>query len=176
MTDEEKKIYARRITEANPMELIVVLYDMLLGDLLEAQDILSAPAAGEANEPAGTLTIVRGTDTAMADLRHAERVVDQLRSVLSFQGEAADMSRHLYSLYDYMLRQISKALYLEDAEPVKEALKVAEPLREAFIEAAKSDKRGPMMSNAESTLAGLTYGRAGLSEYGTSDPNRGFFV
>ena len=27
MTDEEKKTYARRITEANPMELIVVLYD-----------------------------------------------------------------------------------------------------------------------------------------------------
>lgn len=176
MTDEEKKTYARRITEANPMELIVVLYDMLVGDLTEAQDILSSPAASAENETAGTLTIVRGTDTAMADLRHAERVVDQLRSVLSFKGDAADMSRHLFSLYDYMLRQISRAIYLEDAGPVAEALKVAGPLREAFSQAARSDDRGPMMSNTESTLTGLTYGRAGLSEYGSSDPNRGFFV
>lgn len=176
MTDEEKKTYARRITEANPMELIVVLYDMLLGDLKEAGDILSAPAADVENETGGTLTIVRGTDTAMADLKHAERVTDQLRSVLSFKGEAADMSGHLYSLYDYILRLLAKAIYLEDAAPVSEALKVAGPLREAFAEAAKSDKRGPMMSNTESTLTGLTYGRAGLSEYGTSDPNRGFFV
>lgn len=178
MTSEEKKTYARRITEANATELIVVLYDMLIGDLTKAADVFQAPEPGEeTGKPKGILTIVRTTDSAVEDLRHAEQVVDQLRSVLSFKGEAAEMSRNLYSLYDYMLRCIAKGIYLQKAEPVNDALHIAQSLREAFAAVAEQDDSAPLMKNTESTVAGMTYGRAGLSEVsGDYTNNRGFFV
>lgn len=178
MTSEEKKTYVRRITEANATELIVVLYDMLIGDLSSAAEVLQGPEVGEeAQKQLGMLTIVRTTESAMEDLMHAEQVVDQLRSVLSFKGEAAEMSRNLFSLYDYMLRCIARGIYLQTADPVREALRVAEPLREAFAVVAEQDTSAPLMKNTESTLAGMTYGRAGLSEIsGDLSNNRGFLV
>jgi hypothetical protein len=54
---------------------------------------------------------------------------------------------------------------------------ILDPLSEAFREVASKDERPAAMANAEKTVAGMTYGRAGLSEETENyDRNRGFLA
>ena len=178
MTDEEKKTFARRITEANPSELTVVLYDMLIRDLTEAKNLLAAGGRAESGQTSALHTGEKGAETAAVDcISHAERIVGELRDTLDFGPATKEASMQLYSLYDFILRSLSKAVFLLDAAPVADALRIVTSLRETFAKVAEADKRGPVLQNAESTYAGLTYGRVGLSEVsGNYDANRGFLA
>ena len=156
MTDEKKKEYSMRIGSANPSEIVVILYDILKDDL------------------SGT-----GSDE---DIDHAELVIVHLRTSLDFSKECYETSSNLLSLYDYVGRLLSKARLKgeKSADRVRlidEAISVLDPLSEAFREVASKDNRPAAMANAEKTVAGITYGRAGLSEETENyDRNRGFLV
>ena len=156
MTDEKIKEYSMRISSANMSGIVVILYDMLKDDLSEA-------AAGAFDE---------GID-------HAELVISHLRASLDFSKECYETSARLLSLYDYVGRLLSMAR-LKKAERgrlIDECFSVIDPLSEAFSEVAAKDKRPGAMENAEKTVAGMTYGRAGLSEETKSyDRNRGFLA
>ena len=160
MTDEKKKEYSMRIGAANPSEIVVILYDMLKDDLTEA---VSSTGSDE------------GID-------HAELVIGHLRSSLDFSKECYETSSHLLSLYDYVGRLLSKvrlkrAGNADRGKLIDEALLIIDPLSEAFCEVAAKDNRPSSMANAEKTVAGMTYGRAGLSEETENyDRNRGFLA
>ena len=158
MTNEKKKEYSMRIGSANPSEIIVILFDMLKDDLSEASI---------------------GSDEG---IDHAELVIGHLRSSLDFSKECYETSSHLLSLYDYVGRLLSKARLKGEKSAdrgrlIDEALLVIDPLSEAFRDVAAKDKRPSSMENAEKTVAGMTYGRAGLSEETENyDRNRGFLA
>ena len=156
MKKKKKKEYSMRIGSANPSEIVVILYDMLKDDL------------------SGT-----GSDE---DIDHAELVIVHLRTSLDFSKECYETSSNLLSLYDYVGRLLSKARLKgeKSADRVRlidEAISVLDPLSEALREVASKDNRPAAMANAEKTVAGMTYGRAGLSEETENyDRNRGFLV
>ena len=157
MTDEKKKAYSMRIGSANPSGIVVILYDMLLDDLSEA-------SSGEGFEEA---------------IDHAELVISHLRASLDFSRECYETSSNLLSLYDYVGRLLSMARLKGDerGKLINESLSVIIPLSEAFLEVASRDKRPAAMEKAEKTVAGMTYGRAGLSEETENyDRNRGFLA
>lgn len=160
MTDEKIKEYSMRISSANMSGIVVILYDMLKDDLSEA-----------------------ASDTGSDEgIDHAELVISHLRSSLDFSKECYETSAQLLSLYDYVGRLLSAARLkrggsAEREKLIEEALSVINPLSEAFSEVALKDKRPSVMENAEKTVAGMTYGRAGLSEEtGSYDRNRGFLA
>lgn len=160
MTDDQRKAYTKRITAGNPTEIIVTMFDILLGDLDEAETLISAD---EKDSYKINLT-----------LRHAEAVIIHLKSALDFKYEIAGK---LFSLYDYSQREITKAIYSFDKTHIENAKNVMGSLSEAFREIKDFDTRPPMTQNAEQTVAGMTYGRNGIDEVTQNyDKNRGFLA
>lgn len=160
MTDDQRKAYTKRITAGNPTEIIVTMFDMLLGDLDEAETLISADE--------------KDIEKITLDLRHAEAVIIHLKSALDFKYEIA---AKLFSLYDYSQREIAKAIYSMDKIHIENARNVMSSLADAFREIKDFDKRPPMTQNAEQTVAGMTYGRNGIDEVTQNyDKNRGFLA
>ena len=157
MKQESINTFTRRITSGNKSEIIVVLFDMIKEDLNDALDGL------------------RGHDQEeyMEALRHASEVLEHLQEALDFHY---DISKDLYSLYDYCKRSIAKSMYSGREEGILEAKEVIEPLAEAFEEVAKNDNSAPLMENAQKIAAGLTYGKSDINESVDTDSNRGFLA
>ncbi len=158
MTKEEKKIYTRRITESNPTEIVVILYDMFFTDTKEAKAAIGAKDPGTAHEA----------------IRHAEQVLLHLKNALNFKY---DLSRELFPLYDFCQRAILRSNYQGTVTGIEEAERIMRPLSEAFREVAKKDDSAPVMRHAERMVAGMTYGRNDLNEAAANyDSNRGFLA
>ncbi len=87
------------------------------------------------------------------------------------------ISYSLYALYDFVERQLAKAMYEQKVERIHSAGKIMRDLEESFVRVAKQDASGPMMGNAQQVTAGLTYGKGQLNEsMGAMESNRGFFA
>ena len=88
-----------------------------------------------------------------------------------------EMARNMYSLYVFFLKELVKAerkenglSYLEKIEPMIESL------RNAYNTVALENKTGPLMQNAQTVYAGLTYGRNDINTNLEQLSNRGFRV
>ena len=154
MDQDHVAVFTRRITTGNKSEIIVVLFDMIQVDLDDA------------------LNGMKGNDQEEA-LRHASEVLEHLQEALDFNY---DISKDLYSLYDYAKRCIAKSMYSGRDEGILEAKKVIDPLAEAFREVAENDNSAPLMENAQKIAAGLTYGRTDVNEAVQGGSNRGFLA
>lgn len=158
MTKERKKEYTFRVANANKTELIVILYEMLLDfthDASEAKAGEDFPAFREA-------------------VRKARGCVKELISSLNFDYE---LSGRLFSLYRYVDFRLSLAVVKNSAEPLLDIPPVIEKLHEAYSEISRQDTSSPVMENAQTVYAGLTYGRDQLNESLTDQGiNRGFRV
>ena len=157
MNQEAINTFTRRITNGNKSEIIVVLFDMIKVDLDDALDGLHNHEQEE----------------YMEALRHASEVLEHLQEALDFNY---DISKDLYSLYDYCKRAIAKSMYSGRDEGIIEAKEVIIPLSEAFEEVAESDDSAPLMENAQKIAAGLTYGKNDINESIDTDCNRGFLA
>ena len=157
MNQENIAVFTRRITNGNKSEIINVLFDMIQVDL---DDALNGIRNHEQEE-------------YMEALRHASEVLEHLQEALDFNY---DISKNLYSLYDYSKRAIAKSMYTGREEGILEAKEVIDPLAEAFKEVAKMDDSAPLMANAQKIAAGITYGRNDVNEAVETDGNRGFLA
>ena len=83
MDKESKKIYTTRISQANRSELVVIIYELMLGSLTEAKEALDR----------------EDFDTADVELKRAQGFLCELRGSLDFQFP---VSYRLVSLYRYM--------------------------------------------------------------------------
>ena len=157
MTKEDKIIFTRRITQGNRSDIIVVLFDIYFAYEEDARRALSSEDR-----------------QGFADsLEHMEQVADHLKQALDFTYE---LSAQLFALYDYVHRCLAKAGYRHRDQELDEASGVMKELREAFIEVAKADDSASQMQNAQTVVAGYTYGRGSLNEVTEGDRNRGFFA
>lgn len=156
MTKECKQQFTLRITQANKTEMIVILYEMLLSYLTDAETGLER---GELTEFREALRKVRGC-------------LGELVSSLNLEY---NLAARLLSLYLYCNRQMIRADIRKEKEPLRHVRSVIEKLRDSYRELAVQDTSGPVMQNSQTVYAGLTYGKNSLSEdMADQGTNRGF--
>jgi flagellar protein FliS len=157
MTRECKQQFTLRITQANSTELIVILYEMLLCYLDEAEEALRAEddaALGEA-------------------VRKGRGCLNELMQSLHMEYELAG---NLMQLYLYCTKKLVHVQAHQEGA-AEEIRKVIEPLRDAYAQIAGQNPGGPVMGNSQTVYAGLTYGRNTLTEnMADQGTNRGMRV
>ena len=144
MKKEDKQRFTLRITQANPTELVVILYEMLLGYLEDAEE-----AAGN--------DMQLFHDAA----RKARGCLNELMGSLHMEYEPAPA---LMQLYMYCIRRLATGEQRRHMGPLEEIRRVVEPLRDAYRQLAAQNSAGPVMRNSQTVYAGLTYGRNTLTE------------
>lgn len=156
MTSESKQQYTLRITQANKTELIVILYEMLLEYIEEAEEELKQ----------SNLTAFRNS------VRKAKACLTELILSLNMKYEPAPQ---LLSLYLYCNREFIKADARNEKEPLDHIHHVIQQLLTAYRKLVKQDNSGPVMENSQTVYAGLTYGKDRLTEnMADQGLNRGF--
>ena len=155
MTKECKQQFTLRITQANPTQLVVILYEMLLCYLEE----------GEAAE---------SRDELKEAVRKARGCVNELMQSLHLEYDPAPA---LLQLYLYCIRRLAVCEGKGDKTVLEDVRKVIQPLQEAYSQIEKLNDRGPVMNNSQAVYAGLTYGRNTLTEnMADQGANRGMLV
>ncbi|MGN1148523.1 MAG: flagellar protein FliS [Lachnospiraceae bacterium] len=156
MTKECKQQFTLRITQANKTELIVILYEMVLSYLEDAEIALEKAEIAEFREA----------------LRKVRGCFGELIASLNLDYELA---ARLLSLYLFCNRELTKADIRKEKEPLAHIRSVISKLLTAYRELAEQDTSGPVMQNSQTVYAGLTYGKNSLSEDMTDQgANRGF--
>ncbi|HHV09711.1 MAG TPA: flagellar protein FliS [Clostridiales bacterium] len=159
MKKEAIHAFTARVTQASRSELTVILYEMILAELTEAQE-----AYGQGDLP--------GFEK---ELKRAQKYVSELMATLDYKYT---ISYDLMSLYLYVNKRIITAVMKREPEPIKSAQSVLQKLLTGFEGVSRQDKSGPMMKNTQKVYAGLTYGRGMLNET-SLDPStkgRGFIA
>lgn len=158
MTSELKRQFTFRISQANPTEMIVILYDMTLQYLTDAGESAEQQAMPEYRE----------------NVHRAINCVSELLQSLHLEYEPATALRKLYL---YCLRRLSQAEARLHPELLGEVENILIPLRDAYGQIASQNTAGPVMQNAQAVYAGLTYGKNTLTENMTDQSmNRGMLV
>jgi len=157
MTKEKIQQFTLRIAQANSTDMVVILYEMLLDYVDDAE-----------------LALARKDETALADaVRKARGCLNELLQSLNMDYEVAGSLKQLYM---FCLRKLVHAQGGEETAP-NEIRRVIEPLRDAFSQIAKLNPNGPVMGNSQTVYAGLTYGRNDLTEnMADQGANRGMRV
>jgi flagellar protein FliS len=157
MNREEIKAFTLRVTEANSCDLIVILYDIVLCDIDNAK---KAYKKGD-------------REKFCKELHHATRFMNELIGNLNFEG---GLAANLMSLYSYCNQRISYAVAGFHVDALDIVTDVISKLRNSFKQLADNETGGPIMQNAQSIYAGLTYGKGYLNEtyVNARDYNRGF--
>jgi len=158
MTDELKKEYTLRISQANKTQLIVILYEMLLIYVDEARKAMNAGEARKLQE----------------EIRKARGCLKELMNSLNYDYELAG---NLLSLYVYVSKELVEASLHKNEEALEHVIFVIGQLYNAYIQIVDQDTSAPIMSNSQTVYAGLTYGKGQLTEnMADQSSNRGFWA
>ena len=155
MTKECKQQFTLRITQANPTEMVVILYEMFLCYLEDAEKAQNKAEMKEA-------------------VRKARGCMNELLNSLNLAYEPAPA---LQQLYLYCIRRLAALDAKGEVGAIEEIRKVIQPLHDAYAQIEKLNGRGPVMNNSQTVYAGLTYGRNTLTEnMADQGTNRGMLV
>ena len=158
MTKERIQEYTLKITNASATGIIVILYDLAIEYIEEAQNCFRK----------------QDHDGARTQCTNALRVLGDLISALDFSYE---ISFPLFRIYEYISKEVSMSVIKNDGTALESCEKLLSELKGSFEEISEQDPSGPAMSNTQTVYAGLTYGKGTLNE-STADPsaNRGYTV
>lgn len=157
MTKEDVNVYSNRISNANPTQLIVIMYDMAMDYLKSSVRYLN-----------------EGSRTEFCyELKKAKRVINNLAGILDMKYKVAE---ELLDIYIFINNAIVRAYSRYDTSEISRCIAMLEKLRESFNEISSLDNSGKVMENAQQVYAGLTYSRNSLNETMSQDYNRGFTV
>ena len=158
MKKEKKQEFTLRISRANKTQMIVILYDMILVYLQDALE-----SFGQHNQKDYTWNIARAKDC-----------IDEMINSLHMEYEPAGILRGLYYFYK---RELTTAAIQNKQELIPPVMEMIQELRESYEKIADQDTSAPIMENAQTIYAGLTYGKdslnVNLSDQGT---NRGICI
>lgn len=157
MTDEQKKGFTLRISEANKSELVVITFDMLLVYL---EDAMAELKEGKEAEFKRSISKAKGC-------------FDELINGLDSKYEIA---QDLFSLYSFCIKELVQAELKKDEEKLEGVRSIIIPIKESFEEVAKTDTSESLMSNTQSVVAGYTYGKNDVNATTTGSNNRGFLA
>lgn len=157
MNSELKQQFTMRISQANKTELCVILYEMFM---TYTDDAIQ-------NQKDGDIKDFR------INIQRARGCLKELMGSLNFDYEPAPT---LLKLYVYVSKLLVTADLHNQIEPLQESDHIMGQLRDAFAELAKTVTTGPVMENAQTVYAGLTYGKNDLNVNLNESSNRGFLV
>ena len=108
------------ISTASPGKLLVMLYDRMVLDLVQAEEALAGGNRVAAGPP----------------LLHAQEIILELRSTLNI--DVWEGAQGLADLYGFLLTELIDANVKGDVGKVSSSRRLLEPLRDAWREAAAS--------------------------------------
>lgn len=139
MTEEKIKEFSLRISQCSRTELVVITDEIVIDYLKDAKKAYQS----ESREP------------FLFVLKKARQFIDVLSSALDMRFE---ISYDLINLYNYVKRCIIQADARYTDEHLDEIISIMENLRDAFVQVAKNDHSGSVVTNSQKVYAGLTYG------------------
>lgn len=158
MTNGEKQDFTLRISQANPTQMVVILYEMLLCYVRDGRIALEQENEVEFR----------------AAIQRARGCLGELMNSLNLQFEPAPA---LLGLYGFCIRRLASAESGKKVKPLKEVEHIITPLRDAYEQIAGQNSAGAVMGNSQTVYAGLTYGRNSLTEnMADQGANRGMYV
>ncbi len=159
MQKEAVQAFTARITQASKSELIVILYEMILTEIKEAEEAFER----------------KDMEAFDKELKQAQKYLGELRAALDYRYKLA---YDLASLYQYINERIINAMIRKKPDSLKSAVSVLQKLLIGFEGVSREDTSGPMMRNTQQLYAGLTYGKGTLNEtyIDPNDGNRGFII
>ncbi|MCM1569466.1 MAG: flagellar protein FliS [Roseburia sp.] len=158
MTKECKQQFTLRISQANSTEMVVILYEMLLCYLDEAQEALKLPEFTAFKEA----------------VRKVRGCLNELMRSLNMEYEPAPA---LLQLYLYCIRRLAHGEFHKEEQDLLHIRSVILPLKDAYAQIAGQNTQGPVMNHSQTVYAGLTYGRNTLTENMTDQgANRGMLA
>lgn len=158
MRDELKKEFTRRITQANPVSMITILYDMTLVYIGDAREAFAG----------------REEKKFIQEIHRAQDCLMELMNSLDMKYEPAAALRELYL---YMHRELAGVIISVSEDLLAQPESILTRLRDAYLELEKTGSFEPVMDNTQQIYAGLTYGKNSLVE-SLAQPvsNRGFLA
>lgn len=158
MNSKRKQEFTLRISQANGTQMTVLVYEMFSEYITEAKEYYN-----ESN-----------TKEFRNSISKARECLLELKSSLDYNNNLANS---ILQLYIYVSEQLTKAFTRVELEYLDNALSVMDELKEAFEEVSRQDTSQPLMKNAQTISAGLTYGKDDLVEnLNETGESRGFFI
>lgn len=157
MTKEQIREFTRRTTQENHSGLILVLCDMELVFIADAQQYYQTDL-----------------DSYMKSIDKARRTLNELISCFSMNDK---QGRAVISILRYIYGRLVASSVRRQPQELDACVKLLDKLKVCFEELHRIDTDGPVMKNTHQVYAGLTYGKGTLNEstLGT-DYNRGYTI
>lgn len=130
-----------QVHSADPVELVAMLYGALEGAIQRARGCLrNRDAAGRARQ-----------------ISHAMAILAELGSSLD-QGNGGALAGNLAALYAFLIEKLRQAHVQQAEKPLEEALRVLEPLSDAWRHASRARTTLPFAPAGEAAIpASLSY-------------------
>ncbi len=158
MTKELKQQFTRRISGANRTQLVVILYEMFLAYI------------GEAEKAYG----VQEKEAFRQEIKRAKGCLHELMASLNYDYPLAGNLLALYTFFDRQMTRADVRYSAAELAPVKAMMR---KLHDAYETVSAQDTSAPDMENTQTVYAGLTYGRNSLTENLTNEGgSRGFLA
>ncbi|PZE92771.1 flagellar export chaperone FliS [Curtobacterium sp. MCBD17_008] len=121
VTEQRRAQYTNEaVLSATPAQLVTMLYDRLLLDLHRAE----------------TAQVASDWDAARDQLMHAQAIVGELSSTLKI--DVWDGGEGLLAVYNYASTSLITANVHRDVQATRDCIRILEPLRQAWHDAAAS--------------------------------------
>ena len=125
---------SNQISTASPEQLLIMLFDGAIRNVREARK-----AIAEGNRAGKAKSISK-----------AVAIVTEFSNTLDFEV-GGDIALNLWSLYDFIVRELTAVNVRDDAQRLNPVEKVLLDLREGFAEAAIINRRAPQQVPAAET-------------------------
>lgn len=152
MTKERINEYSLRIAQTNRSGLVVVIYEIILEYLRDAEEDLQ-------NE---------NLDSFVFHIKKARQFVNELSSTLDFHFEISFELMNLYMFATQCL--VSSEVKRRDVN-LKTVRSMITKLKTAFEEVSKTDYSEPVIKGNQKVYEGLTYGRDAKNNINVSGRN-----
>ena len=157
----EKEYLANRIANANESQLVAIMYEGFISTVKSSIGHIENKDKEELN----------------SSTNKTREILAELLATLEGDSEIVD---NLKSIYIYLNKLITEAEIKQDKAKLEEAIKVINPLYEAWQELGEKEVAGTdddsqiasTPAKTPSIVAGMTYGKGQLNDYVINDNNR----
>lgn len=149
----EKEYISNRVAQANSAQLVEIVLEFLIQNINEA---ISAINNKDENRLEKSITKARET----------------LAELLSTVEGQTEIAQNLKGIYVFLNKLVTEGEIQQDIEKLQKAIKIINPLYEAWGELGAKEVSNLDENNGPSIVAGVTYGKGQLNDYVMNDENR----
>ncbi len=158
----EKEYLANRVANANHAQLVAIMYEGLMATIKSGIEYIENGSKEKLN----------------SSVNKVREILGELLATLEGDSEIANSLR---SVYIYLNKIVTEAELKQDKGKLEEAIKVINPLYEAWQELGEKDEAeidsssqvaAARSTNRPAIVAGMTYGKGQLNDYVINDGDR----